>query len=211
MNYWWVNADNTNWNWTKNQAINDIERWDAKGESGKVKKYFKMIKKGDTVLGYNGGNQKAIVALGIIANDLYEDSNGDSFIEVRKTKDIKPVSIDIIKKISPFDKKFDNQIKLRGTVIRLEKDKYDKLIDIIGNNVLLESQDDVNDITYILKSEDIVSKEEPKKIPEKQNKDSVGWKRDPSVSKEALKNAGYKCEIDNTHCTFKSNRHYVYN
>lgn len=87
----------------------------------------------------------------------------------------------------------------------MEKDEYDKLIDIIGKNVLLESQDDVNDITYILKSEDIVSKEEPKKIPEKQNKDSVGWKRDPSLSKEALKNTGYKCEIDNAHCTFKSN------
>lgn len=56
-----------------------------------------------------------------------------------------------------------------------------------------------------MKSEDIVSKEEPKKIPDKQNKDYDGWKRDPSISKEALKNSGYKCEIDNTHLTFKSN------
>lgn len=88
MNYWWINADNTNWDWTKNQGINDIERWNAKGESGGIKKYFKMIKKGDKVVGYNAGNQKSIVALGIITNDFYEDSNGDSFIEIRKTKDI---------------------------------------------------------------------------------------------------------------------------
>lgn len=205
MNYWWMNADNSNWDWTKNQGINDIERWDAKGESGRIKKYFRMIKKGDKVVGYNAGNQKAIVALGIIDNGLVEDSNGNSFIKIRKTKDIKPVSIDIIKMISPFDKKFDISIKLNGTAIKLEKHEYDKLMDIISKNILLGPEEDDNDITYILKAEDIASKEEPKKIPDKQNKNGSVWERDPSVSKEALKNAGYTCEIDNMHFTFKSN------
>lgn len=177
-----------------------------KKKSGGIKKYFRMVKKGDKVVGYNAGSQKAIVALGIITNELYEDSNnGESFIEVKKVKDVKPISIDIIKKSSPFDKKFDTAIKLQGSIIKLEEDEYEKLISIIGNNVLLEPEEEVNDITYILKAEDIVSDEEPKKIPEKQNKDSYGWKRDPSVSKEALRNARYKCEIDNTHFTFKSN------
>lgn len=30
MNYWWMNADSTNWDWIKNQRVNGIERWDAK-------------------------------------------------------------------------------------------------------------------------------------------------------------------------------------
>lgn len=111
-------------------------------------------------------------------------------------------SIDNLPRDDVFARDLNNMIGL-----------YRELKGIIGNDILRIEDfeylitDEVDEIDFQVKvqepAEPYDADDGPVNKPEEKNaKGSTSYKRDPNVSKEALRRAGYKCEINPSHTTF---------
>lgn len=189
MKYWWIIA-NDRWNWIKDQKIDEIEPWEARTEKGRIKKYFKQVKFGDKVIGYQSGKSKAVVAIGIIEQVLYENANLGKCIDIRKTKELViPISIEEIRRIPILDNKFKD-IMLNTTILPLDENEYNMIL-ALEKKMFFDDDGNFEDIIKILEADDTVTKAEPKTRPEYESYSLTLWKRTPQYSKEALNKAKF--------------------
>jgi len=82
-----------------------------------------------------------------------------------------------------------------------------RTLDTVIDDLLLKEQlDDTKYQEDVLITKPSVTEEKPYPVPEKNkiNSNKHGYDRNPAIAKEALINAGYKCEFDHNHITFIS-------
>jgi 5-methylcytosine-specific restriction protein A len=111
------------------------------------------------------------------------------------------VNINRVRQIKPFDEKFNDNVKLRKTVIPLTVDEYNLLMSIFSDAFL----DLYDDVDVLLNSADISIDEALKLRPAKKMSNSTFWARDYRISKAALKRTNYTCELasdSDTHSSF---------
>ena len=207
MKYWWVIA--RNWDWLNDQGIGKVERWDAltKNTHPKIRANFKQVRSGDKVIGYNAGTDKAVVAIGCIVRDLYNDDHVVPSIDIIKTNNLPTlIPIEDIRDISPhFNYKFRN-IALKTTIIPLSEIDYEYIL-ALGNNVFSDFGDNFAAIIDVINADISVTKVGPKPPPEKFSNTTTTYNRNPNFALEALNKSEYKCELEdlgNSHVTFTS-------
>ena len=207
MNYWWIIAKDTTFDWVKDQKVGKIERWDALDKNLNHRANTLQLKQGDGVIGYNSGKIRAVVAVGIIERALYNDKNGTPSFDILKTKDLQiAIRIEEIKMISPFDKKFKHNTALKTTIIQLDENEYN-LILALGNRIFSDTGDNFENIIDVLNADDSLTTVERKKCPEPTSSTSIIYPRNPAYAKESLRNTEYRCELEdaeNQHTTFNS-------
>ena len=138
MNYWIFIANQSHWDWLK-QEIGEVEQWTAISKDGKIKNHFSRVQKGDKVIGYSSGQRKSFVSLGVIETTLTQN-DGYNYIEIRKTLDFKtPLSLHKANKIPPFDSLLKGP-RLNTTAIPLKFEEFNALISLT-TEAFLDSYD----------------------------------------------------------------------
>jgi predicted RNA-binding protein with PUA-like domain len=208
MNYWFFIARPEEFNFINDQGVGEIERWDALTTNihrPKIRAYFRKVRTGDKVIGYNSGEISAVVATAVIERELYKADNGIPSIDLRKTKDlINSIYIDRIRNISPFFNHKFRRVALNTTVIPIEEYEYRMILEL-GNNIAVEYEDENETINSMYNAAFIApAPVGPLQCPEPTISFTRKYPRNPAYSLEALMNSGFRCELENSHTTFTS-------
>lgn len=137
-NYWWLNAnpkkDENNripFDWTTSVAVGQMQQWYSKKVSGGWKGNSRELIRGDKIIGYNTGGQREVVALAEVTQRYHITIDDEYVIDITKTEDVKPLSFYDIKKNEKINRLCRSRA-LIGTFIKLTKEEYDEIINMIG-------------------------------------------------------------------------------
>ncbi|WP_259596199.1 HNH endonuclease [Clostridium botulinum] len=177
------------------------------GSKRKNQSCFEWIKTGDKVVAYETGKTSAITAICEVVDKQYD--NEETIVEFRKIIDFdKFLSLDEMKVNKELEE--CNVVRFhRGTIFQLEK-KYFYIIRKMLNEIntpldYIEDFDKAVNESLKLSSEERRRRLENKKnsIPEKVDRGSSGFKRDPDVVAEVLIMAAGNCERCRNPAPFK--------
>jgi len=200
-NYYWLNVD-IGYGWSfSNLEVGESQEYSNLNPDGSTRKQencFRNIKIGDKIVAYESGNTKAITAICEVIKK--RDDSNETIVEFVKKTDFKKFLT--LKEMKVKDELIDCKIVRghMGTLIKLEK-KYFYIIkgileDINSmSNYIKEFEKSVNE------SLNISDKERRRRLgdstnnmPEKTERTSSVFKRNPDVVAEVLIRAKGKCE-----------------
>jgi predicted RNA-binding protein with PUA-like domain len=134
MNYWLLKSDPDEY------SYNDLAKdgktvWDGVTNNLALQ-HLRKIKKGDLLLIYHTGEEKAIVGLAVAASNPYPDPNGDNekltVIDIKAKKRVKrAVTLSDIKRITEFSD-FPLVRLPRLSVMPVSEDEYRQLANLLG-------------------------------------------------------------------------------
>ncbi|WP_257149377.1 HNH endonuclease [Bacillus cereus] len=200
-----------------------VNMWGATPGSSNIKRWGKL-KEGDRILAYSKGEFHFYGTIFAkthnreVAKKVWGTNNNDETWEyIYFIKDVKPVNIKAIEFAAFFGYKLNftpqgfSNIDSKKLEIKLATYKsIDNLIKALNESFIL-SEDEQEEDMYQANIDSDFSKvkvaEEEKPESRKKTKIESGrevWPRDPKKAKQAIKQAEFKCEIDDTHETFIS-------
>lgn len=140
-NYYLLVANPNYWSF-KNINGNETEDFTALNENGnkrKIYQYFEEIKEGDLIIGYEANPIKEVVSLCKVVSK----SDNNNF-NIKKEKDFsKRLSFDEMK-IDPILKDMEFMANQNGTLFKLKKNEYNRILELVGEKEVKET----NNITY---------------------------------------------------------------
>ncbi|WPC42385.1 HNH endonuclease [Clostridium sp. JS66] len=209
--YYWLNVDIEEYEWSfSDLKVGRSQIYSNLNEDGSKRKNqscFENINIGDKVVAYETGQIDAITAICEVVNK--QDKDGEIIVEFRKTIDLENfLSLDKMK----VEKELEDCKVIgfhRGTIFQLDKEHFytiRKMVEEINTPLDYTKEFDkaVND-SLRLSSEERRRRLENKKnnIPEKVDRVSSGFKRDPDVVAEVLIRADGECERCGNTAPFK--------
>lgn len=200
--FFWLNVDTEEYEWSfsdlkvgRSQTYSNLREDGAKRRNSIC---FENIKAGDKVVAYETGKTSAITAICEVANKQYESE--EIIVEFRKTIDFdKFVSLDEMKvkreledcKVIGFH---------RGTIFQLEKRHFyviKKMLEVVNTPLnYIEEFDEAVSKSLKISNEERMERLNNKKdtIPEKIERVSSDFRRDPNVVADVLVRAKGECE-----------------
>ena len=128
MNYWMVKTEPTSYSWEDFQAKGE-DIWDGV-RNYQARNFLKEMKKGDLVLFYHSGKDKAVVGVAEVSEEAFPDPKDESWVAVKlKVKRAlkNPVSLTAIKE----EDRLSEMLMLkqsRLSVMSVSSDEYELLI-----------------------------------------------------------------------------------
>ena len=134
MNYWLLKSDPDDYSYD-DLAKDGKTVWDGVTNNLALQ-HLRKIQKGDVLLIYHTGEEKAIVGLAIAASNPYPDPNGDNekltVINIKAKKRVKrPVTLSDIKQMPEFAD-FPLVRLPRLSVMPVSEDEYKRLVQLTG-------------------------------------------------------------------------------
>ena len=134
MNYWLLKSDPGDYSYD-DLAKDGKAVWDGVTNNLALQN-LRKIKKGDLLLIYHTGDEKAIVGLAIAASNPYHDPNGDNekltIIDIKAKKQVKrPVTLSDIKQRPEFAE-FPLVRLPRLSVMPVGESEYKRLVELAG-------------------------------------------------------------------------------
>ncbi|MED0983028.1 HNH endonuclease [Bacillus paramycoides] len=200
-----------------------VHMWGAIPGSSNIKRWGKL-KEGDRILAYSKGEfhfYGTIFAKAHnpdVAKKVWGTNNkGETWEYIYFIKDLIPVSIKAIEFAAFFGYKLNftpqGFSNIDSTKLEIKLTKYktiDNIIKGLNENFILSEDEQEEDMYQANIDSDynkikVVEEERPekRKKPKVESGKKV-WPRDPKKAKQAIKQAEFKCEIDDTHETFVS-------
>lgn len=128
MNYWMVKTEPTSYSWEDFQAKGE-DIWDGV-RNYQARNFLREMKKGDLVLFYHSGKDKAVVGVAEVSEEAFPDPKDESWVAVKlKVKRAlkNPVSLTAIKE----EDRLSEMLMLkqsRLSVMSVSSDEYELLI-----------------------------------------------------------------------------------
>src|SRR5262249_47088801 len=134
MNYWLLKSDPDEYSYD-DLAKDGNAVWDGVTNNLALQN-LRKIKKGDLLLIYHTGDEKAIVGLAVAASNPYPDLNSDNekltVIDIKTKKRLKrPVPLSKIKQMPEFAE-FPLVRLPRLSVMPVSEEKYNQLSELLG-------------------------------------------------------------------------------
>jgi predicted RNA-binding protein with PUA-like domain len=123
MNYWLVKTEPETYSWD-NLVADKKTTWDGV-RNFQARTNLKAMKKGDKVLIYHTGDEKAVVGLGSISKEHFEDPKDKEWVavEISSGKKLKnPVTLAQIK----ADKRLSNMVLVRAARLSVQAVKEEE-------------------------------------------------------------------------------------
>ncbi|HFK1439116.1 HNH endonuclease [Bacillus thuringiensis] len=208
----------------KDNGLNEnVCMWGATPGSSNVDRWGKL-KEGDRILAYSKGEFKFYGTIfakthnPAVARKIWRtNDNGETWEYIYFIKDLKPVNIKAIEFAAFFGYKLNHKpqgfTNIDSTKLEIKLAKYksiDNIIKVLNESFILsedEQEEDMyqanidSDYSNVKVAEE--GKPEKRKILKMETGKEV-WPRDSQKAKQAIKQAEFKCEIDDTHETFVS-------
>ena len=132
MNYWLLKSDPDDYSYD-NLAKDGKTMWDGVTNNLALQN-LRKIKKGDLLLIYHTGDEKAIVGLAVAASNPYPNPNGDNekliVIDIKAKKRAKrPVTLSEIKQMPEFSD-FPLVLLPRLSVMPMSEEEYKRLVEL---------------------------------------------------------------------------------
>ena len=131
INYWWLNANPTYW------KIDDFEvgqeqsytSYNESGNKRRIYEYFKQVKPGDLILGYESSPVKKVLAIFEVSKGLYvdEDSGQEQFSFIIQKFLPDPISWNHLKDL-PQLKNCEVIQNNQGSLFKLSKNEYEAIL-----------------------------------------------------------------------------------
>ena len=134
MNYWLLKSDPDDYSYD-DLAKDGKAVWDGVSNNFALQ-HLRKIKKGDLLLIYHTGDEKAIVGLAVAASNPYPDPNGDNekltVIDIKAKKRVKrALTLSEIKQLPEFTD-FPLVRLPRLSVMPVSEHEYKRIIELIG-------------------------------------------------------------------------------
>lgn len=134
MNYWLVKSEPTTYSW-ENLMKDKHVVWDGV-RSFAARNHLKSMKKGDLVLFYHSGDEKAVVGISKVVKEFYQDPTTDDpnwvVVDLSPVQSLKkPVVLASIK----AEKMLQNIYLVRQgrlSVMPLKKEEFERIVEMDG-------------------------------------------------------------------------------
>ncbi|TDQ16589.1 putative RNA-binding protein with PUA-like domain [Algoriphagus boseongensis] len=128
MNYWMVKTEPNSYSWD-DFAQKGEDVWDGV-RNYQARNFLKEMKKGDPVLFYHSGKDKAVVGIALVSEEAFPDPKDQEWVAVRikvKSKLKNPVSLAAIK----AEDRLSEMLMLkqsRLSVMSVSKEEFDLIL-----------------------------------------------------------------------------------
>ena len=138
--YWWLNANPKIWSFA-NIGIGKTQSYTLYNDNGNKRRIFQNFldaKKGDMIIGYEATPVKQIVAIGRVA----EEQDGEKLLFEKVEGLASPIDLAVLKECPELENMeyFQNP---QGSLFKLAKDEYERIVDIIREENPVTDKDSI--------------------------------------------------------------------
>ena len=149
QSFWWLNANPKIWN-IDSYDLGDIQSYTSHNEKGnkrRVYKYFKDVRQGDLVIGYESSPVKQIKAIYEITEGLHVDDSEGEIINFEIKEIVKdPVTWDDLRNTKGLEN-CEVFVNNQGSLFSLKAEEFDIIRDLIDErNINNEKEKEILDI-----------------------------------------------------------------